>query len=37
VAPPLAQLAYESFAQPAIADLEERRLQAFEDRIDVDP
>jgi DNA-binding SARP family transcriptional activator len=34
--PPLAQLAYEPFAQRAIADLEERRLQALEDRIDAD-
>jgi YVTN family beta-propeller protein len=34
--PPLAQLAYEPFAERAIADLEERRLQALEDRIEAD-
>jgi DNA-binding SARP family transcriptional activator len=34
--PPLADLAYESFAQPAIARLEELRLAALELRIDAD-
>jgi YVTN family beta-propeller protein len=34
--PPLADLAYQSFAQPAIARLEEARLAALEDRIDAD-
>jgi DNA-binding SARP family transcriptional activator len=34
--PPLADLAYESFAQPAIARLEELRLVAIEKRIDAD-
>ena len=34
--PPLAQVAYEPFAQRAIAGLEELRLQALEDRIDAD-
>jgi YVTN family beta-propeller protein len=34
--PPLADLAYESFAQPAIAHLEEERLAALEERIDAD-
>ena len=34
--PPLADLAYESFAQPAIARLEELRLVALEKRIDAD-
>ncbi len=34
--PALADLAYESFAQPAIARLEEARLAALEDRIDAD-
>ena len=34
--PPLAQVAYEPFAERAIADLAERRLQAVEDRIDAD-
>jgi DNA-binding SARP family transcriptional activator/ABC-type branched-subunit amino acid transport system substrate-binding protein len=34
--PPLADVAYESFAQPAIARLEERRLAALEQRIDAD-
>src|SRR5215468_7059254 len=33
---PLAQVAYEPFAQQAIASLEELRLQALEDRIDAD-
>ena len=35
-APPLADLAYESFAQPAIARLEELRLAAVEQRIDAE-
>ena len=34
--PPLADLAYESFAQAVIARLEEERLGALEDRIDAD-
>jgi len=34
--PPLADLAYESFAQAAVARLEEIRLLAFEKRIDAD-
>ena len=34
--PPLADLYYESFAQPAIARLEELRLAAVEKRIDAD-
>ena len=34
--PPLADLCYESFAQPAIARLEELRLTALEKRIDAD-
>jgi DNA-binding SARP family transcriptional activator/ABC-type branched-subunit amino acid transport system substrate-binding protein len=34
--PPLADLAYESFAQPEIARLEELRLTALEERIDAD-
>ena len=34
--PPLADLAYESFAQAAIGRLEEERLGALEDRIDAD-
>jgi YVTN family beta-propeller protein len=34
--PPLADLAYESFAQAAIGWLEEERLGALEDRIDAD-
>ena len=34
--PPLADLAYESFAQPAIARLEELRLAALEKRIEAD-
>ena len=34
--PPLADLAFESFAQPAIARLEELRLVAIEKRIDAD-
>jgi len=34
--PPLADLAYEPFAQPAIARLEELRLVAIEKRIDAD-
>jgi YVTN family beta-propeller protein len=34
--PPLADLAYESFAQVAIGRLEEERLGALEDRIDAD-
>ena len=34
--PPLADLYYESFAQPAIARLEELRLAAIEKRIDAD-
>jgi DNA-binding SARP family transcriptional activator/DNA-binding beta-propeller fold protein YncE len=34
--PPLADLAYESFAQPEIRGLEELRLAAVEDRIDAD-
>ena len=34
--PPLAQLAYEPFAQREIASLEELRLGALEDRIDAD-
>jgi peptide/nickel transport system substrate-binding protein len=34
--PALADLAYETFAQPAIAQLEELRLAALEDRIDAD-
>ena len=34
--PPLADLAYESFAQDAIARLEEARLVAIEDRIEAD-
>ena len=34
--PPLADLAYESFAQPAISRLEELRLLALERRIDAD-
>ena len=33
---PLADLAYEDFAQPAIAHLEQERLAALEDRIDAD-
>ena len=33
---PLADLGYESFAQPEIARLEEERLAALEDRIDAD-
>ena len=33
---PLADLAYEAFAQPAIAQLEELRLAALEDRIEAD-
>jgi YVTN family beta-propeller protein len=33
---PLAEVAYEPFAQQAIARLEQERLQALEDRIDVD-
>jgi DNA-binding SARP family transcriptional activator/ABC-type branched-subunit amino acid transport system substrate-binding protein/DNA-binding beta-propeller fold protein YncE len=35
-APPLSDLAYEAFAQPEIARLEEQRLAALEDRIDAD-
>ena len=34
--PPLADLAYEPFAQPAIAQLEELRLAVVEDRIDAE-
>ena len=34
--PPLADLAYEDFATPAIARLEEARLAALEERIDAD-
>jgi peptide/nickel transport system substrate-binding protein len=34
--PPLADLCYEAFAQPAITQLEELRLAALEDRIDAD-
>lgn len=34
--PPLADLTYEPFLQPAIARLEEARLAAIEDRIDAD-
>ena len=34
--PPLADFAYEPFAQTAIARLEEARLAALEDRIDAD-
>ena len=34
--PPLAQLAYEPFAQQAMASLEDLRVQALEDRIDAD-
>jgi YVTN family beta-propeller protein len=34
--PPLGDLAYEPFAQSAIARLEEARLEALEDRIDAD-
>ena len=34
--PPLADFAYEGFAQGAIARLEEERLEALEDRIDAD-
>jgi DNA-binding SARP family transcriptional activator len=34
--PPLADLTYEPFAQPAIARLEEARLAALEERIDAD-
>jgi hypothetical protein len=34
--PPLSDLYYESFAQPAIARLEELRLAAIEKRIDSD-
>ena len=34
--PPLADLAYEAFAQPEIARLEELRLAALEDRIEAD-
>lgn len=34
--PPLAEFAYESFAQPEIARLEEERLNALEERIDAD-
>jgi hypothetical protein len=34
--PALADVAYESFAQPEIARLEERRLAAMEERIDAD-
>ena len=34
--PPLADLAYEAFAQPAIARLEELRLAAIESRVDAD-
>jgi DNA-binding SARP family transcriptional activator/ABC-type branched-subunit amino acid transport system substrate-binding protein len=34
--PPLADLAYESFAQPEIARLEDLRLTALEERIDAD-
>ena len=34
--PPLADFAYESFAQPEIARLEEWRLSALEDRMDVE-
>ena len=34
--PPLADFAYESFAQPEIGRLEELRLAALEDRIDAD-
>ncbi len=34
--PPLADLAYEQFAQPEIARLEEARLAAFEERIDAE-
>ena len=34
--PPLADFAYEQFAQSAIARLEETRLEALEDRIDAD-
>jgi DNA-binding SARP family transcriptional activator len=34
--PPLADLAYESFAQPAVARLEELRLTTLEKRIDAD-
>jgi YVTN family beta-propeller protein len=34
--PPLADFAYESFAQPEIARLEESRLAALEDRIDAE-
>jgi YVTN family beta-propeller protein len=34
--PPLGDLAYESFAQPAIAHLEEERLAALEERIEAD-
>ena len=35
--PPLADLAYEPFAQPEISRLEEMRLDALELRIDADP
>src|SRR5262249_11729378 len=34
--PPLGQVAYEGFAQQALASLEELRLQAVEDRIDAE-
>jgi YVTN family beta-propeller protein len=34
--PPLADFAYEPFAQPAIAQLEELRLAAIEDRVEAD-
>jgi YVTN family beta-propeller protein len=34
--PPLADLSYEAFAQGAIAELEELRLAAIEDRVDAD-
>ena len=34
--PPLADFAYEGFAQGAIARLEEERLEALEDRVDAD-
>ena len=34
--PPLADLAYESFAQPAIARLDELRLTTIEKRIEAD-
>ena len=34
--PPLADVAYEAFAQPEIARLEERRIAALEQRIDAD-